>query len=234
MSSPNQMMQRALALYDREPLGIRLFVRARHLLTPLERVAEYVPRQGRMLDLGCGHGLFSHLLALQSPARWILGVDPAAAKIAVAARVGRELPNVRYCLGTADSVAAGRFDAITICDVLYLLEPAAKAVVVRRCRELLAPGGVLVLKTNDTRPRWKYEWARFEEVLMTRLGLTLGHGELHFYSAEQHRQLLREHGFEVETIDLNSWLPYPHMLFVARPLAGAPPGPAGEHAAAAH
>lgn len=234
MSSPNQMMQRALALYDREPLGIRLFVRARHLLTPLERVADFVPLQGRILDLGCGHGLFSHLLALQSPARQIVGVDPSPVKIAVAARVGRRVPNVRYWQGTADSAAASRFDAITICDVLYLLDPAAKAAVVRRCRELLAPGGVLVLKTNDTRPRWKYEWARFEEVLMTRLGLTLGHGQLHFYSAEQHRQLLREHGFDVETVDLNSWLPYPHMLFVARPLAGTSPNAPGGRTTAVH
>jgi len=39
-----------------------------------------------------------------------------------------------------------------------------------------------VLKTNDTTPAWKYRVARLQEQAMTGIGLTLGHGDLHFFS----------------------------------------------------
>lgn len=211
------MIEDALRLYRRESLGIRLFVRARHLLAPLERIAAAVPRQGEILDVGCGHGLFACLLALQSPERRVLGVDPAPAKIAVAQRVASQLPNARFQLGTADDVDGGPFAAITILDVLYLLPLEEKRRVLRRCRELIAPDGLLVLKTNDTHPGWKYGATRLQERLMTGLGLTYGRNGLHFLSCDEHRALLGQCGFRAEVEHLPSRLPYPHTSFLARP-----------------
>lgn len=212
---------RALALYAGEPLGVRLHVRARHWLCPLERIAAHVPLRGRVLDVGCGHGLFANLLALEAPARTLLGVDPMASKIAVAARVARGLPNVRFAVGSAADVREAPWDVVTILDVLYLLPPPAKLALLERCRALLAPGGLLLLKTNDRRPRWKYYWTRFEEQVMTRLGLTAGQG-LYFFGAAQNLALLRLAGFDARVVRLDTWLPYPHVLFVARPRGEAP------------
>ena len=58
--------------------------------------------------------------------------------------------------------------------------------------------------------------ARFEEQLMIGLGLTEGQG-LYFLNAAQNRALLRLAGFDAEIVRLDNWLPYPHVLFVARP-----------------
>jgi len=209
-------LARALALYADEAPGVRLHVQARHWLCPLERIAAHVPAVGRVLDVGCGHGLFANLLALGSPAREVLGVDPMASKIAVARRVARGVPNARYAVGSAADVTDGPYDVITILHVLYLLPRPAKLALLQRCRALLAPGGLLLLKTNDRHPRWKYLWARVEEQVMTGLGFTEGQG-LYFLSAAQNRALLAMAGFAAETVRLDSWLPYPHVLFVARP-----------------
>jgi 2-polyprenyl-6-hydroxyphenyl methylase/3-demethylubiquinone-9 3-methyltransferase len=217
LSTPSgSAMARALALYAREAPGVRLHVHARHWLCPIERIAAYVPTAGRVLDVGCGHGLFGNLLALGSPAREVVGVDPMATKIAVAQRVARGLPNARYEQGCAADAPDGPYDVITILDVLYLLPRPAKLALLQQCRELLAPGGLLLLKTNDRKPRWKYLWARFEEQAMTTLGLTEGEG-LYFLNAAQNRALLGLAGFDAEVVRLDSWLPYPHVLFVARP-----------------
>ena len=51
---------------------------------------------------------------------------------------------------------------------------------------------------------------------MTGVGLTMGHG-LYFLSREQNAELLRLAGFEPRLVDLNTWLPYPHVMFVSRP-----------------
>src|SRR4051794_7245378 len=156
LAAPSSDIRRALARYRQEPLFARLFVHARHLLAPLGRVAAEVPSCGRILDVGCGHGLFVNLLAVGAPDREILGVEPSEEKLRTARRSSRGLPNVRYQRGRIDDVAERDFDAIPIVDVFSLLPDEEKLAVLRGCRELLAPNGLLLVKTNDPRPWWKY------------------------------------------------------------------------------
>ncbi|MBA2447045.1 MAG: class I SAM-dependent methyltransferase [Chloroflexi bacterium] len=213
---PTLALQRSLQRYRRLSPGIRAFVRARLLLAPLAEILGRLPSGGRILDVGCGHGLFANALALGSPTRVVVGVDPAPAKIVVAIASAEGLPNVRFVRGTVEDLDERDFDAIVILDVLYLLRVERKLAVLRACRERLATGGVLVLKTNDTRPRWKYRVAYLQERLMTGLGLTRGQG-LYFLSREQNAALLELAGFQPKTVVLRSRLPYPHVLFLARP-----------------
>ena len=51
---------------------------------------------------------------------------------------------------------------------------------------------------------------------MTGLGLTEGQG-LYFFSAAENQALLAEAGFQARVVRLETWLPYPHVLFVAQP-----------------
>lgn len=214
---PAEAVRRSLQRYREQPLGIRGFVLARHLLAPLARILAAMPPAGRLLDVGCGHGLFANALALGSSARDVLGVDPSAAKIEIARASAAGLPNVRYRQGIVQEIGDSGFDGISILDVLYLLPIEEKLAVLRVCRERIAPNGVLILKTNDTRPAWKYRVARLQEQAMTGIGLTMGHG-LYFLSREQNAELLRLAGFEPRLVDLNTWLPYPHVMFVSRPV----------------
>src|SRR4051812_28147155 len=214
--SSAEAVRRSLRQYRGQPLGIRGFVLARHLLAPMARILDAMPASGRLLDVGCGHGLFANALALGSPARDVLGVDPSAAKMEVARASAAGLPNVRFQQGVVQEVEERGFDAISILDVLYLLPIDEKLALLRACRERIAQDGVLVLKTNATRPAWKYRVARLQEHAMTGVGLTMGHG-LYFLSREQNTELLRLAGFEPRIVDLNTWLPYPHVMFVGRP-----------------
>lgn len=204
--------------YAGEPLGTRLFVLARRILAPLPAIAAHVPSAGAILDVGCGHGLFSLALASADPTRRIVGIDPSPAKISVAVRAGRALGNAEFREGVVESIHGEAFAAIVVLDVLYLLPEAQKKSLLDACRRLLAPGGALILKTNDTHPAWKYFVARTQERLMTGTGLTLGTGKLHFRSCAENASLLRAAGFQAEIHHLAHWTPYPHTLFVARPV----------------
>jgi 2-polyprenyl-3-methyl-5-hydroxy-6-metoxy-1,4-benzoquinol methylase len=216
--SPSAAIRRSLARYRGQPLGIRGFVLARHLLAPLAQVLDAMPTSGRLLDVGCGHGLFANALALGSAEREVIGVDPSASKIAVARSSSAGISNVSYIQGLIQQVEERDFDGISILDVLYLLPVEEKLAVLRACRERIAPNGVLIVKANDTRPSWKYRVARLQEEAMTGLGLTLGQGALYFMSREQNAGLLELAGFKPRFVNLNSWLPYPHVMFVSRPV----------------
>lgn len=214
MSTANFAVARKL--YRNEPLGTRLFVRARRLLAPMPLIAARVPKAGPLLDVGCGHGLFSLAMAAADPLRRIVGIDPSPGKIEVARRVGAPYGNVQFREGIMESIEGDTFTAITVLDVLYLLPDDQKKSLLAACRRLLAPHGTLVVKTNDTHPAWRFQVARLQEKLMTGAGLTLGTGELHFRSCAENAALLREAGFAVEIHHLPHWSPYPHTLFVAR------------------
>ena len=176
-------------------------------------IAGYIAEKATSSD----HGLFTNLLALGSAERELLGVDPSAAKLEVARRSSGGLPNVRYQLGRIEDVVEADFQAITLLDVLYLLPDRAKLEALRRCRALLAPDGLLVLKTNDTQPRWQYAIVRAEEEIMVRLlGFTLG-GELHFRGVPEYTALLRAAGFDARVLKLATRLPVPHRLYLGRP-----------------
>lgn len=214
--SPSAAIKESIRRYRGQSLGIRGFVLARHLLAPLARVLAAVPERGRILDVGCGHGLFTNAMALGSAGRDVLGVDPSGAKIQVARASADGLANVRYLQGTVQEIGERGFDAIAILDVLYLLPVEEKLALLRAVRERLAPDGVFIAKTNDTRPPWKYRVARLQEQAMTGVGLTMGHG-LYFLSREQNASLLELAGFRPRFVDLDSWLPYPHVMFVCTP-----------------
>src|SRR2546423_752092 len=107
----------------------------------LDIVGRYVPR-GRLLDVGCGHGL------LLDEARR-RGYDVEGLEISTsAAAYAREvlgLPVLEHPLEEHDSEEG--YATVFMADVLEHLGDPVEGI--RRCRELLQPGGVLCVVTPD-------------------------------------------------------------------------------------
>lgn len=214
-------MRRTLALYDGSPPAERLFVRVRACLSDLPAVEARAPREGAILDLGCGHGLLSNLLALGSPNRQVTGIDLDATKVSAAQRTVGGRANVRFAVADALEFTEGPYRAISVGDVFYLIPPDDQRRLIARCHELLEPGGVFLWKSQVRRPRWKYAVTYAQEWLMTHLGPTRGHG-LHFLDTDESLAALRAVGFRAEARPLPSWRPYTDVLFIAEKPAGGP------------
>ena len=214
--SLNHDFQAALKLYDDEPFSTRLFVKLRWCLGPAQSIDEKIPGSGSVLDIGCGHGLFSLALACAKGERRILAIDPSSVKLEIAARAGRKLSNAEFLCNSPEDVHDEKFSVILLIDVLYLLPYEHKLTLLRRCRNLLASGGTLIVKATDTHPAWKYAVTYAQEKFMTWAGLTLGSGGLHFLSCQQNNALLNQAGFITALHHLRHWTPYPHVLFIAR------------------
>ncbi|MGH7178582.1 MAG: class I SAM-dependent methyltransferase [Tepidisphaeraceae bacterium] len=220
-SHPGGDVAAALRCYRDESLFLRLFTRGRHWLCPMRQVARHVPLSARVLDVGCGFGLFANLLATGSPQRRITGVEPDPGRLVVARRSSSDFPQIDYVDGLVQDIRpeSAKFDVVTILDVLYLLPDDLKMSVLRHVRSLMRdPASRLLLKTNDTRPFWKYAVVRAEEWLMVQaLAFTHG-GQIHFRGQADYLRMLREAGFEAEVHKIDGWRPVPHRLFVARPV----------------
>lgn len=225
----------ALRAYRGSPLADRLHARVRWWTAPFPALAAQLPATGRILEIGCGHGLFCTYLAIAEPARVVVGVDIDTDKIAQARRVAKGLAGVHlsFDVGTSGEVAAGPWDAITIVDMLYLLPAAAQRELLIAAAEQLAPGGLLVIKEMSPTPRWKARWNVLQETLsVSILGITertdddAGHGSAGTAQQGRHRfdfvdpavmaGWLTELGLLTSSRRLDRHYLHPHHLLIGR------------------
>lgn len=212
--------RRALALYDDAPRGDRFHVRFRWWTCPFEAIEAQVPAAGRVLEVGCGHGLLSLYLALSSPDRSVVGVDIDEHKIALAGRAADHLrpdeADATFATVAPTGFAAGRYDAIVIADVLYLLGADARRALLAQCVEHLDDGGVLLVKETDRLPRWKGAITVAQERLATRvLRITEG-DEVSFAPPSEFVEQLRHAGLDATIDRVDRGYPHPHVLIAAR------------------
>ena len=180
----------------------------------LEEIGQYLPKRGRILDLGCGFGLFSLYFASQQPDRTLVGVDIDEGRITdarkSAAKLGLE--NVRYASGDVLEWDGERgFDAIYILDMIHHLPQEDVRGFLEGVRSRLEPGGTLVVKEVAARPVLKAWFTLALDRLM------VGWQEpIRYWPEEELTALFEELGFQVYRHRMKDFLPYPHILYVAR------------------
>ncbi len=193
-------------MFRTRSLRTRLHAFIRFLTCPFNRVVEYVPRGGSVLDIGAGHGVFA-VLARQRAAR-VVAVEPDLRKV-------RPIKGVEFVVGF-DDVVRGRFDAIAIIDVLYKVPSSEWNSLFARVANRLNAGGAFIVKEQDPTARLKNSWNRIQERLASALGLTLGES----FSYEAPNDLvarLQRSGFaEVLVKRIDRGYPHPHILYVAK------------------
>jgi 2-polyprenyl-3-methyl-5-hydroxy-6-metoxy-1,4-benzoquinol methylase len=205
--------RKVMALHQDSPQKARAHMVIRWLTCPFDRVEKRVPAAGRILDLGCGHGLFAAYLAVCSDERSVVGVDVDEAKIAIARRAADRLgPRLDFRHDVAATLAEGSFSAIVLNDVLYLMDPEVQRDLVRRAAAAIEPGGTLLIKEQGELPKWKFEWNRLQETAAVRLlKITRGTG-LHFVPMHAYRIWMVEAGLAVFEHPLDRGYLHPHHL----------------------
>lgn len=219
-----------LGLYSAAPLAVRAHVWGRWATCPFRRVAAHVPEQGRILEVGCGYGLFANHLALEARARRVSGIDVDVRKIVHGQRAARQAlvrgARADLHLEPPGDIPDGPWDAIVIVDVLYLLDVDAQAGLLRSCAEQLALGGSLVVKEMATKPRWKAWWNRAQETVAVK-GLHITAGEdFTFVDPAVLGEWMAGDGLVVRHEALDRGYPHPHHLIVGakrRSVGSAPP-----------
>lgn len=105
----------------------------------------------QVLDLGCGDGWLTEVIARQVPRGSVHGVDVSPGQLAHA-RAEHDLPNVTYELGDAAHLAfSNRFDVLTSLNTLHWVHRLEDAVA--GMARALRPGGRMALRFVVEEPR---------------------------------------------------------------------------------
>jgi 2-polyprenyl-3-methyl-5-hydroxy-6-metoxy-1,4-benzoquinol methylase len=201
---------RALPPIERAYSRVRFSILRPKLLSVMDLL---LTDQGRILDVGCGFGLFAAYFGQTHPGRSIVGIDPNARRIGMARDVASrlELQRHEFVVGDVrDAELSPPFDAAYVLDVMHHLPATDHRPVLERLRALLVPGGMLLVKDITTEPRFGLAFTRALDRLMVGWSEPLTYRHHHEWGA-----ILSDLGFKVRMVRVPDVLPYPHVVIAA-------------------
>lgn len=178
---------------------------------------EFLPSDPkRLIDIGCGEGLFGAAVKARHPACETWGIEPVA--VAAERAATRNDRVINAALDAADALPEAYFDVVTMNDVLEHMawpEPALAT-----AKRILRPDGRLVLSLPNVqfllnvldlvlRNDWQYQDSG-----------VLDRTHFRFYTTKSAARLLERNGFELEQITgINAMRPkwFYRVLFAMAP-----------------
>jgi uncharacterized protein len=164
---------------------------------------DLLPRQGRILDIGCGYGFMSYMLHFSAPARDLVGYDFDEEKIAVANHCFSRDTNIHFVMKDVNELQIGAADAIILSDTLHYLQPGQQEILIRKCMDALRPGGTLVIRDGDRDLNKKHErtkWTEFFSIRFFAFNKTSGH-PLEFLSGSLIKDLAASHQMDCRALN---------------------------------
>lgn len=197
-----------IALYQKQGIIVSLYARIRWRLCPFEKIESQLPREGTIVDVGCGFGMFANYLKVKSNNRVVLGFDKSSRRIEAAKASIRPGGNIEFFNEEADLKKFSNLSGVVMTDFLHHVNYEYQERLLRDTFSALAEGGRLVILDLDTKPRWKYLMVKaIDRVLNPRQ-------EICYRSEENFMQLLRGIGFMVRSYPAHYNLPLSDILFL--------------------
>lgn len=185
----------AFTAYHREPGGLR---RLDFFADTIERWrGARTPESLQILDIGCGNGNLS--LPLGSLGYHVTGADLDAGSVAHARSMAEDLrlQTVRFVHGDLDAVQDRTYDVIVASEVLeHQKDPHA---FIRALRQMLAPGGLLLLsvpngRSLEERLRKFTTHTRIGRAMKIRIKRMIGGEHVQSGASHPHEQFFSWHG----------------------------------------
>lgn len=194
----------------------KLHVFIRFKTCPFLSIEQLIPKKGLIVDYGCGHGVFSHILSIISQERKIYAIDISKEKIKEAKKTIVEAARIKFLDDSDMNGLIKEADCIVVLDVLCYFSNQEREEMLKRFYKALKPGATVVIKDMDKSLLIKYAWLYLQEFLTVKLlGITKA-SLLNFFDVEYLSKLLVGIGFNVQVINMDKHYLYPHVTFVCR------------------
>ncbi|MES2891108.1 MAG: 1-acyl-sn-glycerol-3-phosphate acyltransferase [Bacteroidota bacterium] len=168
---------------------------------------DLLPKQGKLLDVGCGYGFMSYMLYFTAPAREITGIDYDEEKINTANHCFDKTGMINFYATDALDFKYEHYDGIVIADMLHYLQPAQQKMLVEKCIRHLNPGGSLIIRDGNAELQKRHRGTRLTEFFSTRMfGFNkVSAAGLSFLSATLIREIATTTGLDYQEIDQSTF-----------------------------
>jgi len=146
---------------------------AEMLRTAIDVVLTVNPKPRTWLDTGCGPGKLMEMARPLAPSTDVFMADPSEAMLSIARARHPQVPPSHFIRSSSEELPpsdhfGGPLDAITAVQCHHYGDTAARERAVVRCRDLLAPGGTLVVfenvraETDEGHGLQRKRWAAYQ------------------------------------------------------------------------
>lgn len=182
---------------------VHIYIRLRRL--PFEVVEKYVPKKGKILDFGCGHGFFSLYLSKKSKNRTVIGVDISKEKINAASDSSHsDKVSFKYDPNSMSFFNKLYYSSIVILSVLYLLGRKDQQDLLKKASGALKAGGKLLIIEPDASLKIKTFYEIIRESIMLKLLKRTKGAKLTYNTKDWWIENLKKYFRKVEYFNLNN------------------------------
>ncbi len=177
----------------------------------LEEIGQYLPKQGSVLDVGCGFGLFALYFAITRPDIEVQGFDLNERRIASARRAAAKLGvlNVHFQVADASTFTWREpLQGAYLLDLIHHIPVDAVRPLLNQIISNLAQQRYLIVKDIARKPFYKVAFTWLLDKAMD------FRAPVHYWRTADLTTLLKSLGVDVFHHRMADYLPYPHALYV--------------------
>lgn len=177
---------------------IYLFLKCK--VIPVCLMGKIMPMEGKILDIGCGKGIFSGYLAASSSVRNVIGVDLCSAKIKAAQESFSSLPNLVFIEKDATEILSKETDlsGVVISDFLHHVDFTKQEELLRLAYGGLSNRGTMLIKEIDKNASFRYFSSKLSDSIL------YFRDKIYYRSLKEWTTLLKNIGFQVESRPANT------------------------------
>ena len=211
----NTNVMKVIRLY-----GNNKFVPIRFWDAPFVEVEKLIARKGKIIDVGCGEGIFTNFLALSAKDRTIIGIDIDKDRIKDA---DKDLPNVAFKSEDVVKAKIPKCDNIILFHLLHHLNSFNDQIrVLNKCFKSLNKGGKLIIVEVDIKPSIKYLVSWFTDCFIVPwLFEKRLYAPVHYRSRHEWTRLIESFGYFCAIRAAEKNKPFTHIIIVCEKLGNS-------------
>lgn len=192
-----------------EDFSSKLYSLLRFLMCPFNKMERFIPKKGIINDIGCGEGIFSIYLALESPERRIIGIDLNQKRINKAKQAAKGLPNLSFKSKNAVDLDT-KVDGVVISDVFHHFPISDQEKFLKSSYKRLNNGGVLLIKEINKDDKIRANLSRFWDFIF------YPKDKINYWGLDKFSMKLTGLGFKVSTFNEALYFPGSTILFLCQ------------------
>ncbi|MCX6204768.1 MAG: 1-acyl-sn-glycerol-3-phosphate acyltransferase, partial [Bacteroidetes bacterium] len=130
---------------------------------------ELIPKESKILDIGCGYGFMSYMLHFASHKRIITGIDYDEEKIETANHCFSKSDDINFYHSNVLAFEFELYDTIILADILHYLQPNEQILVLNKCIENLNKSGILIIRDGNIEEKQKHKRTELTEFFSTKV-----------------------------------------------------------------
>ena len=202
--------QNLLKLYNNNSKKNKIYLKLRWRLCPFYKIINYIPKSGNILDIGCGFGILSNILALESSQRIVKGIDISESRIIESKKTIRERKNIQFLIQDIKDIDYKIYDTIIMSDFLHHLDNVRQTNILKTIYDKLNKESRLIILDVNKTNSIKYYFANIVDFI-------LNGKKSNFRSNLEWESVLKDIGFTIENVvDLSKGLPLSDFLIIAK------------------